>query len=105
MIAIRRAHKGFRLGCAEAVKEHVEFLDADNEQVIIYRIKDLEGIDDAKSLIVIMNGSENAVEAEIPDAQYAVLAHDAKANVQGLDKIKADHVTVEPYSATILAEE
>ena len=39
MIAIRRAHKGFRLGSAAAVQEHVEFLDADNDQVIVYRVK------------------------------------------------------------------
>ena len=107
MIAIRRAHKGFRLGSAEAVKEHVEFLDADNEQVIIYRIKDLEGIDSAKSaksLVVVLNGSAEEEEVEIPEGDYNVLAKDGHANVEGFACLDGGKVYVEPYSATILAE-
>ena len=104
MIAIRRAHKGFRLGCAQAVKEHVEFLDADNEQVIVYRIKDLEGIDTAKSLLVLMNGSAEDCLVEIPEADYTVLAQAYKADVNGLESDEYDQVLLKPYSATILAE-
>ena len=104
MIAIRRAHKGFRLGSAELVKDHVEFLDADNEQVIIYRINDLEGIDSAKSLTVLLNGSSQSAKAEIPEGEYEVLAHDAQADSHGLGCIQGGKIVVEPYSATILAE-
>ena len=105
MIAIRRAHKGFRLGSKEAVKEHVEFLDTDNEHLIIYAIKDLEGIDSAKTLIVLLNGGSQSAEAEVPEADYTVLAHDGQANNKaGLGRIQTGHIVVEPYSATILAE-
>ena len=104
MIAIRRAHKGFRLGSAEAVQEHVEFLDADNDQVIVYRVKELEGIDTAKSLIVVLNGSAQLAEAEIEEGAYTVLAHDGQADVKGLGEIQGGKVVVAPYSATILAE-
>ena len=107
MIAIRRAHKGFRLGSAEAVKAHVEFLplmENGNENLIAYRIKDLEGIDSAKSLIVLLNGSAEIADFPVPEANYTVLAHDAEANVDGLGQIDAGWVAVEPYSATILAE-
>ena len=105
MIAIRHAHKGFRLGSVEAVKEHVEFIPTDNEHLIIYRINALEGIDSAKSLIVLLNGSAEQAKVDVPQAQYNVLAHDAQANAAGLGQINVDHVVVEPYSATILAEE
>lgn len=106
MIAIRRAHKGFRLGSAEAVKEHVEFLDADNDQVIIYRIKDLEGIDTAKSLLVILNGSAEGVTCNLPEmsGESIILAQNGQANVAGLDFAPYDKIDVAPYSATILAE-
>ena len=104
MIAIRRAHKGFRLGSAEAVKEHVEFLDSDDEHVIIYRIKDLEGIDSAKSLIVILNGGDKAQQVEIPEGEYTLLAFNGEANVNGLSELEEDEALVAPYSATILAE-
>lgn len=104
MIAIRRAHKGFRLGSAEAVQEHVEFLDADNDQVIVYRIKELEGIDTAKSLIVVLNGSEKAAQVEIPEGEYTLLAFNGEANVEGLSELHESQALVAPYSATILAE-
>jgi len=105
MIAIRRAHKGFRLGSAEAVKEHVEFLDTDNDQVILYCIKDLEGIDTAKSLLVVLNGSAEAVEEEIPEGEYTILAFDGTADVAGFGpSARKSKVFAMPYSATILAE-
>ena len=105
MIAIRRAHKGFRLGSAEAVKEHCEFLPTDNEHLIVYRIKDLEGIDSAKSLIVVLNGGDKAVEPEIPEGEYTILACAGQANHKGFGE--GAHLTkafAMPYSATILAE-
>jgi len=104
MIAIRRAHKGFRLGSADAVNEHVAFLPTDNKSLIIYQIKDLEGIDSAKSLVVLLNGSAESVEANVSETQYIVLAHDGEADAKGLGELHTDRVVVEPYSATILAE-
>lgn len=104
MIAIRHAHKGFRLGCAKAVKEHCEFVPTDNEHLIIYRINDLEGIDCAKSLIVLLNGGEEAQQVAIPEGEYTLLAFNGEANVNGLSELYESQAIVAPYSATILAE-
>lgn len=104
IIKIRRQHKGFRLGTAELVKNHVEFPETTQEGLIIYRIKDLQGIDTASSLIVLLNGTAAPVEAEVPQATYTVLAHDAQANANGMGTIEGGKVQVAPYSATILAE-
>lgn len=104
IIKIRRQHKGFRLGTAELVKNHVEFPETTQEGLIIYRIKDLQGIDTASSLVVLLNGTAEPMEAEVPQATYTVLAHDAQANANGMGTIEGGKVQVAPYSATILAE-
>ena len=104
IIKIRRQHKGFRLGTAELVKNHVEFPETTQEGLIIYRIKDLQGIDTASSLIVLLNDTAEPMEAEVPQATYTVLAHDAQANANGMGTIEGGKVQVAPYSATILAE-
>lgn len=104
IIKIRRQHKGFRLGTAEMVKNHVEFPETTQEGLIIYRIKDLQGIDTASSLVVLLNGTAEAMETEIPQATYTVLAQDAQANANGMGTIEAGKVQVAPYSATILAQ-
>ncbi len=104
IIKIRRQHKGFRLGTAELVKNRVEFPETTQEGLIIYCIKDLQGIDTASSLIVLLNGTAEPMEAEVPQATYTVLAHDAQANANGMGTIEGEKVQVAPYSATILAE-
>jgi pullulanase len=104
IIKIRRQHKGFRLGTAEMVTNHVEFPETTQEGLIIYRIKDLQGIDTASSLVVLLNGTAEAIEAEVPQANYTVLAQDAQANANGMGTIEAGKVQVAPYSATILAQ-
>ena len=104
IIKIRRQHKGFRLGTAELVKNHVEFPETTQEGLIIYRIKDLQSIDTAASLVVLLNGTPEPMEVEIPQATYTVLAHDAQANANGMGTIEAGKVQVAPYSATILAQ-
>ena len=104
MIAIRRAHKGFRLGSAGLVKEHVEFLPTDDEHLIVYRIKDLVGIDTAKSLIVLLNGSDKAQQVDIPESKYILLAFNGEADANGLSELEESQAIVAPYSATILAE-
>ena len=104
MIAIRRAHKGFRLGAAEAVDEHVELLPTDNAHLIVYRIKDLEGIDSAKSLIVLLNGGAEEQRVNIPESEYVLLAFNGEADEKGLSEMRESQAIVAPYSATILAE-
>lgn len=104
MIAIRRAHKGFRLGTAELVKTHCEMVPTEKEHLIIYRINALEGIDSAKSLIVLLNGGPEAEQVEVPEGEYQLLAFNGEANVNGLSDLHEDHALVAPYSATILAE-
>ena len=104
MIAIRRAHKGFRLGSSELVKEYVEFVPTENESLVVYRIKNLEGIDTAKSLIVLLNGGNQAQQIEIPEGKYILLAFNGEADVNGLSELEESQAIVAPYSATILAE-
>ena len=104
LIAIRRAHKGFRLGEAELVKAHVSFPETDNDHLINYQIRDLEGIDTAKSLIVLLNGGEEVQQVEIPEGDYILLAFNGEADAKGLSELHEDHAMVLPYSATILAE-
>lgn len=104
MIAIRRAHKGFRLGSSELVKEHAEFVPTENESLVVYRIKNIEGIDTAKSLIVLLNGGNQAQQIEIPEGKYILLAFNGEADVNGLSELEESQAIVAPYSATILAE-
>ena len=105
LAAIRHAHPGFCLGDAELVREKLQFIDIDNPCVVAFRISGLEGIDSAKSLTVLLNGSKKKVEVEIPEGKYVVLAENGKADVDGLSAFTGSKVKASATSATILAEE
>jgi pullulanase len=104
LAAIRHAHPGFCLGDAELVREKLRFIDVDNPCVVVFRIEGLEGIDSAKSLTVILNGSKKSVKVEIPHGNYTILAKDGQADAEGLGAYSGNMISASATSATILAE-
>ena len=104
LAAIRHAHPGFCLGDAELVREKLEFIEVADPCVVAFRISGLEGIDSAKSLTVLLNGSKKNVKVEIPNGNYVVLAQLGKADADGIGAYTGSTITAGATSATILAE-
>ena len=104
LAAIRHAHPGFCLGDAELVREKLEFIDVDDPCVVAFRINGLEGIDPAKSLTVLLNGSKKPIAVNIPEGEYVVLAQNGQADVDGLSAYTGNAIIAGSTSATILAE-
>ena len=104
LAAIRHAHPGFCLGDADLVREKLQFIEVDDPCVVAFRISDLEGIDSAKSLTVVLNGSKKNVKVEIPQGNYVVLAQNAYADADGFGAYSGNYCAADATSATILAE-
>ena len=104
LAAIRHAHPGFCLGDAELVREKLQFIEVDDPCVVAFRISGLEGIDSAKSLTVVLNGSKKNVKIEIPQGNYIVLAENGYADADGFGAYSGDWCAAAATSATILAE-
>ncbi len=104
LAAIRHAHPGFCLGDAELVREKLSFIETEDPCVVAFRISGLEGIDSAKSLTVLLNGSKKNAKVEIPEGSYTILAKDGKADADGLGAFSGNKISANATSATILAE-
>ena len=104
LAAIRRAHPGFCLGDADLVREKLEFMEVADPCVVAFRINGLEGIDPAKSLTVLLNGSKKNVKVDIPQGNYVILAQNGKADSDGLGAYSGAYISAPATSATILAE-
>ena len=104
LAAIRHAHPGFCLGDADLVREKLRFIEVDNPCVVAFRISSLEGIDSAKSLTVLLNGSKKAVKVDIPEGNYVILAQDGRADAEGIGAYSGSYISAPATSATILAE-
>ena len=104
LAAIRHEHPGFCLADAELVREKLQFIEVDDPCVVAFRINNLEGIDPARSLTVLLNGSKKAVKIDIPAGNYVVLAQNGHADADGLGASSTRYCTAGPTSATIMAE-
>ena len=101
LIALRKNHPAFRLGSADLVRKHLEFLD-NPEGTVAYRLKNYAGRDDWRDIIVILNANRETVEVEIPKGNYTIVCCDGIINEQGIGTVKGDKVIVDPQSALIL---
>ena len=107
LIALRKAHPAFSLGTAEAVREHLAFIENDNPAAVGFELYNLEGIDSAKRIVVLMNGSREGVEFDIPEGEYKWVADGESIFVKGLGRYDATEgkISVAPISGVILVEE
>jgi len=101
LIALRRHHPAFRLGSADLVRKHLEFIDTP-VQVVAYRLKNYAGRDDWRDIIVVLNASREPQEVAIPGGAYAVVCRDGIVDEQGLGVVQGPKVTVSAQSALIL---
>ena len=106
LIAMRKEHPAFSLGTAEAVREHLKFIECDNEAAVGFVLDNLEGIDSAKRIVVLMNGSREGVEFEIPAGSYKWISDGEFVHAKGMGVLNCDSgkLNVAPISGVILAE-
>ena len=101
LIALRRHHPAFRLGNADLVRKHLEFLKAPR-QVVAFRLKNYAGRDDWRNIIVVLNASRQQQNVSIPEGNYVKVCADGVIDERGLGTIQASKVAVGPQSAVIL---
>ena len=101
LIALRQHHPAFRLGNADLVRKHLEFLDTP-AGVVAYRLKDYAGRDDWRDIIVILNANKAAADVTIPEGTYTIVCTEGRINESGLGTLTGPQATTSPQSALIL---
>ena len=101
LIQLRKNHPAFRLGNADLVRKHLEFLEVP-KGVVAFRLKNYAGRDDWRDIIVILNANKTSADVTIPNGNYTVVCCDGQINEQGLGTLKGDKAVVDPQSAIIL---
>ena len=101
LIALRKHHPAFRLGNADLVRKHLEFLDTP-EKVVAYRLKNYAGRDDWRDIIVILNANKSATEVSIPDGRDTIVCQNGVINEHGMGETTGCKASVGPQSALII---
>ena len=101
LIALRKHHPAFRLGSADLVRKHLEFLQTD-DCLVAFRLKNYAGRDDWRNIIVILNANGKSKEVTVPAGTYTKVCCDGVINEQGLGTVTGPRITVSAQSALIL---
>lgn len=106
LIAMRKAHPAFAMGDAELLREHLSFIENENSAALGFVLDNLETIDPAKRIVVLMNGSREAVEFSIPAGEYKWICDGEAVSANGIGRYDAKDgkIVVAPISGIVLAE-
>lgn len=102
LIHLRRNHPAFRLGDAELVRKHLEFLPVEGTNLVAYRLKDHAGGDTWKDIIVVLNARREVASLSVPEGKYTVVCQNGLVNEKGLATIYGPSLKVAPQSAMII---
>jgi len=112
LIALRRHHPAFRLGSADLVRQHLEFLPVQSSadaavrdtpaSLVAFRLKDNAGGDAWRNIIVVLNAASQQQTLVIPQGRYTIVCSDGQIDENGLSTLEASSVDVPACSALIL---
>ena len=108
LILLRKNHPAFRLATGDKVRQHLGFLPAVNSKdvkqdcLVGFLLKDLQGIDAWKTIIVIYNFNKEAKEMAIPEGTYTIACCNGAIDEAGLGEVSGKEVLVDGQSALIL---
>ena len=101
LIALRKAHPAFRMGKAEEVRKHLEFVDAP-KGVVAFRLKDNAGGDAWRNIYVVLNSQKTPQNVKVAEGSYTTVVANGKVNADGFGLISGTTLTVAPQSALIV---
>ena len=101
LIQMRKAHPAFRLGSAELVRKHLEFLPT-QDCLVAFRLKNYAGGDKWNNIYVVLNGSTNLQSVNIPKGKYTIVANNGVINEAGIGEMEGGEVMIDAQTALIL---
>ncbi len=101
LIELRKNHPAFRIISNEMVQNKLEFIEVDDEQLIVYELKDHANHDEWKNILLIFNGSDKRKEIILPKGNWTSVLWGYSFEKDQQEQF-AKKIQVPNYSATIL---
>ncbi len=102
LIDLRKSHPAFRMGDADKVRKHLEFLPVEGKNLIAFRLKDHANGDRWGDIVVAYNSRTTPARLEVPAGKYTVVCKDGVIDVRGLGTQTGPEVIVPGQSALIM---
>ena len=98
---LRRLHPSFRLGSADKVRHHLQFIDDVPAGVVAYYISEVPG-DDWQQIWVYLNFNRETVVITLPKDEYGFGCYDGEVYPQGEGMTRGPEIELDALSAMIL---
>lgn len=102
LIQMRKSHPAFRLGSAELVRKHLEFLPTQQDCLVAFRLKNHAGGDKWNNIYVVLNSNANLQSLNIPKGKYTIVANNGVINEAGIGEMEGGEVMIDAQTALIL---
>ena len=104
LIAFRKEHGGLRMTNSEDISKYITFTEGLPQNITAFTISGAYKGEKSKELYVIYNPTNAAVEIDIPAGDFKIYVNSQYAGTDSLGGAR-DKVTVEAYSAMVLAKD
>ena len=102
LIQMHKSHPAFRLGSAELVRKHLEFLPTQQDCLVAFRLKNHAGGDKWNNIYVVLNGNTDLQSVNIPKGKYTIVANNGVINEAGIGEMEGGEVMIDAQTALIL---
>lgn len=101
LIQLRKAHPAFRMGDANLVRKHMEFLPVLGSNLIAFRLKGHANGDKWEEIYVALNSDKFPRKISVPEGKYTVVCRDGMIALDGMGQMYGGEVYVPGRSALI----
>ena len=102
LMELRRNHPAFRMGDADLVRKHLEFLKTPSN-VVAFRLKGHANGDSWKDIIVILNANKTAQKISVPAGKWTSVCQGGRIDLSGIQEMT--EVNVNPQEALIIYQQ
>ena len=102
LITLRNEHSAFRMGDADMIRKHMEFLPVNGANLIAFILKDYANGDSWNNIIVAFNSRKKSARISIPEGNYTIVCKNGKINLKGMGRVKGSSVVIPARSALII---
>ncbi len=102
LIALRKNHPAFRMPTTEMIQQHLEFIDTQDDNLILYKLKDHANGDSWKEIMVLLNGSGLNKTISTPKGDWQLVSDGNRVNEAGIRSVNSSVLTIPASTAFIM---
>lgn len=102
LIALRKAHPAFRMPTTEMVRQHLQFLEPSEPNVVAFTLSGNANGDSWKDILVIYNANPEYKSIAIPAGAWTIAVDGDHVTEEGLGTVSTDELAVPGITTMVL---